>query len=240
MTDHSLLGVVDFSYNKYTAEYSFAANVRTHSDPIGNFTISVEIGLEDYSFPEFEEDEPLVAPVTQSFIITILPEIVPEVVYETPVVEVATVVEVVVEVIVEPEPEPEPLPPPPPPPVFVWVPPTPAEVIEAEPQYVEAEEYREEVGEDQEAAPSPTLFISEMTSSGIITVTFSEPLRKLPDSIDLTTLMYKVEDGEDERRMLGAAVYKPALEVRVVPSTLQEPENLAMTWEIIKFTQTEI
>ena len=67
---------------------------------------------------------------------------------------------------------------------------------------------------------------------GLVEITFSEPLMKIPDGLDISKLTYT-----PKRRNLQS---EPVFTVSVEPSALQDPEKIQMSWEFIEITQTKI
>ena len=67
---------------------------------------------------------------------------------------------------------------------------------------------------------------------GVVEVTFSQPLQTIPPIVDLTKLTF------NDKRNLGES--KPVFVVAVEPSSLQDPANVELTWEITEFTSTKM
>ena len=95
---------------------------------------------------------------------------------------------------------------------------------------LKAQSIREFVNEDQESSPDPIPVISKVTSTGKVTITFTTPMKVIPDVIDLATFQFKLGDFE----------WKPVMTVQVVPHPENDPEKLGMTWEYVAMSKNTI
>lgn len=83
----------------------------------------------------------------------------------------------------------------PPAPVFVFKPPP---IVVNEKAEKAASSIREAVNEDQEVSPNPIPRISSMTQTGLIEITFSEPLKTLPADVDISQLTFQEGSGTED------------------------------------------
>ena len=153
--------------------------------------------------------------------------------------------------------EPEPwVPPPPPEPIPEKEPPIIPEVIEV-PEVVptvdissftpapvfkpkvlnkeeaKADELRQNVNDDQMEYPYPVPFLSSISETGIVLITFTEPMQAVPDEIDFTKLTYRTSEPD-----VLPEVWKPVMTVSIDPSVQQDPEKVRMHWELLSFEPT--
>ena len=98
-----------------------------------------------------------------------------------------------------------------------------------------ANEIREGVNEDQTAFPFPKPLISRATQMGLIEVTFSIPLVRLPPDLDITKLTF--DNRPRELTAEDKVEQKPVLSVTIVPSIEQDPERIKFAWKVLKFTK---
>lgn len=97
-------------------------------------------------------------------------------------------------------------------------------------QEAKADELRQNVNDDQKEYPYPVPFLSSISDTGRVVITFNKPMQAVPDEIDLTKLTYRTSEPE-----VLPEVWVPVMSVLVDPSELQDPEKVGMSWELISY-----